>query len=577
MVQAAPTRVSPVTDRPLRWKDFLRIGVFLRPYRWQLGMMILLSLVGSGLGLVQPYLSKYLVDEALLRQDMGALTFAAALMLGATLSGIALSFVSGYRYMRLSSSMLFDMRLAVYRHLHTLSPRFYARSRIGDLVSRLNGDVAEIQRISADSFLSSLSNLLFVFGSIGMMLWLSWELLLVGVVLVPASVFLFHRYRQRVTRLMQDLRERSAETGALFVETLMGSRLVATLNASNYETGRFRHFNGMYVSTLLKFQSASMFGRMVPGTILTVATVGVFLYGGREIILGHMTVGTLVAFMAYHSRLLSPVQNLMGLSASLSAARVSLARVLELLDTPAEVTECVKPQPLAAVRRGLELRDVTLRHEGRLILDSVSFEIPANRFTLIMGPSGSGKSTIADLFVRLLDPDSGSVHVDGMNVRTLKLRDLRRRVMLIDQSPHLMHGTIFWNIAYPAPGVPRAHVEDAVRAAGLEDLVARLPDGIDTIIGERGLTLSAGERQRIAIARAFLADPDVLILDEPSSALDPNHERLVLENLRWRFDGKTLICITHRPQVARDADLVIEIAQGRVTKDTYVPPERITA
>jgi ATP-binding cassette subfamily B protein len=327
----------------------------------------------------------------------------------------------------------------------------------------------------------------------------------------------------------------------------------------------------MYVSTLMRFQRASMVGRMLPGTILTIATVGVFLYGGREIILGHMTIGTLVAFMAYHSRLLSPVQNLMGLGASLSSARVSLARVLELLDTPAEVTECGKPQSLATVRRGLELRDVTLLHEGRTVLDHVSFEIPANRFTVIMGPSGSGKSTIADLFVRLLDPDDGSVHVDGVDVRTLKLNDLRRRVMLIDQSPHLMHGTMFWNIAYPVPGVQRSHVEDAVRAAGLEELVARLPEGIDTIIGERGLTLSAGERQRIAIARAFLADPEVLILDEPSSALDPKHERMVLENLRWRFDGKTLICITHRPNVARDADLVIEVAQGRVLL------ERITA
>ncbi len=568
MFATAPTQ-DPI--RPLRWRDFLRIRVFLRPYRWQLGFMILMSLVGSSLGLVQPYLSKYLVDEALLRRDIDALFLAAALMLGATLAGVALSFVSGYGYMRLSSEMLFDMRLAVYQHLHTLSPRFYAKSRIGDLVSRLNGDVAEIQRISADSFLSSLSNLLFVFGSIGMMLWLSWQLFVVGIILIPASIFMFHHFQARIVRLMQELRERSAEIGALFVETLMGSRLLATLNASGYETNRFRQFNGMYVATLLRFQRASMMGRMLPGTILTIATVGVFLYGGREIILGRMSIGTLVAFMAYHSRLLSPVQNLMGLSASLSSARVSLARVLELLDTPAEVTECVRPQRLASIRQGIELRDVTLLHDGRTVLDKVSINIPVNRFTVLMGPSGSGKSTIADLMVRLLDPDSGSVHIDGVNVRSLKLNDLRRRVMLIDQAPHLMHGTMFWNIAYPVPGVPRAHVEDAVRAAGLEDLVGRLPEGIDTIIGERGLTLSAGERQRIAVARAFLADPDVLILDEPSSALDAGFERMLMENLRWRFSGKTLVCITHRPQVARDADVLIEIAQGRVQ------PERIAA
>src|SRR5437879_2754912 len=255
-------------QQPVRqWRDFLRMKVFLRPYAWPLALMILLSLAGSLLGLAQPYLSKYLVDNALLRRDLHALTLAAVLMFGATMAGCVLSYVSGYGYMRLSSSMLFDMRLEVYRHLHTLSPRFYARARIGDLVSRLNGDVAEVQRISADSFLASLSNVLFVAGSVGMMVWLSWKLFFVGIVLIPFSVALFRFYQIRMNTLARELREHSADIGTLFVETLLGIRLVACFNSSAYELGRFRTRNESFVSTLLRFQSTSLLGRTIPGKI----------------------------------------------------------------------------------------------------------------------------------------------------------------------------------------------------------------------------------------------------------------------------------------------------------------------
>ncbi|MBV8903954.1 MAG: ABC transporter ATP-binding protein, partial [Acidobacteriia bacterium] len=477
---------------------------FLRPYAGGFALMILLSLVGSLLGLAQPYLSKYLVDNALLRRDVHALMLAAALMFGATIFGFALSYISGYGYMRLSASMLFDMRLEVYRHLHTLSPRFYARARLGDLVSRLNGDVAEVQRISADTFLASLSNVLFVVGSLAMMILLSWKLFIVGIVLIPIAVTLFRYYQIRMTRLARELRERSADIGTLFVETLLGVRLVACFNSSDYELGRFRVSNNSFVKTLLRFQSTSLLGRTVPGTLLTAATIGVFLYGGHEIILGRLSIGTLVAFMAYHARLLSPVQNILGLSAALSSARVSLGRVLELLDTPAEITELPDARPISSFTQAIEFRGVTLRHEGRTVLDDVSFEIPAGGLCAIVGPSGSGKSTIADLLVRLLDPDSGAVTIDGLDLRLLRLRDLRQTVVLVDQSPYLFHGSLFDNIAYAKPGVRRDSVEEAARAAGLGELLDRLPNGLNTIAGERGLTLSAGERQRVALARAFL-------------------------------------------------------------------------
>jgi ATP-binding cassette subfamily B protein len=548
------------------WRDFLRMKSFVRPYAWQLGLMILIGLTGSALGLAQPYLSKYLVDNALMRRDPHALVISAVLMFSATIAGSILNYISGYGYMRISSSMLLDMRMKVYGRLHLLSPRFYGRSRLGDLVSRLNGDVAEVQRISGDFFLSTITNVLFIACSVVMMILFSWKLFIVGVILIPLSVALFRVFQIKMNVQARELRERSADIGTLFVETLLGIRLVACFNSSQYELGRFQKRNDSFVSSLLRFQSTAMLGRSVPGSVISAATIAVFVYGGQQIIAGQLSIGTLVAFMAYHSLLLSPVQSLIGLSASLTSAKVSLARVLELLDAPIEVTEDPNAVALSKVRHGIAFRNVALLHDGRPVLDNISFDIPSGAFSVIVGPSGGGKSTIADLMVRLLDADSGAVMIDSINIKNLRLGDLRRTIVLIEQSPYLFHGTLFENIAYAKPEMSHEAAEEAAHTAGLAELLQRLPQGLDTVVGERGLTLSAGERQRVAIARAFLSNPDVVILDEPSDALDAEREMELIENLRWKFLGKTLIAITHKPALAAAADHVLYIKDGRVVE-----------
>lgn len=552
------------------WRDFLRMEPFLRPYAYQLGFMILLGLTGSALGLAQPYLSKYLVDNALMRRDVHALYLSAGLMFGATIVGSILGYGSGYGYMRLSASMLLDMRMKVYAHLHALSPRFYGRSRLGDLVSRLNGDVAEVQRISGEFFLTTITNVLFIIGSVIMMILFSWKLFVIGIILVPFSVALFRFFQIRMTTLARDLRQRSADIGTLFVETLLGVRLVACFNSSPYELDRFQKRNDSFVSTLMRFQSVSMLGRSVPGVLISAATIAVFVYGGEQIIAGQLSIGTLVGFMAYHGMLLSPVQSLIGLTASLTSAKVSLARVLELLDTPVEVTEDPNACGISGLHQSITFRNVTLVHGERTVLDNVSFDIPAGRFSVIAGPSGGGKSSIADLIVRLLDADSGIVAIDGIDVKKIKIHDLRRTIVLIDQSPYLFHGSLFENIAYAKPHVSREAVEVAAYESGLKELLHRLPQGLDTVVGERGLTLSAGERQRVAIARAFLSNPDVLILDEPSAALDSDREKELIDTLRWKFADRTLIAITHKPALAAAAEHVLHVHEGRVAECTVL-------
>lgn len=547
--------------------QYRRALAYIAPYWRRLALVVAISLVSTLLGLSQPYISKLLIDEALLRRNREALLVVAALMVGVTVLGFVLNILSSYRYVKVSAEVLFDMRLALYQHLQRLSPRFYSRARLGDIVSRINNDIAEVQRISADTILSLLANVVFLGGSVAIMLWLNWRLFLLSIVFLPLSVVSLRHYQRRLTGQVRDLRERSADIGSFLIETLLGMRLVVTSSAEAQEVRRFQKQNLRFIEALLGMQLTSYLAGAMPGTILVLSTAVLFLYGGHLVIVGQMTIGALVAFLAYHLRLLAPVQNLLGLYTNLVTGGVSLARVFELLDTPVEVTERPDARPLAEVRGEITFEEVSLRHDRETaVLDGVSFRVPAGSICALVGPSGVGKSTIADLILRLYDPDSGAVWLDGRDLREVRLADLRRAIALVDQSPYLFHSTIRENIAYGNPEATHEEILAAARAAAIHDFIGALPEGYDTPVGERGLTLSAGERQRIAIARALLRRPSVLVLDEPSAALDPATEQNLAVALTQLMRGRTAIVITHRPSLIEIADQVVVLEGGKVVE-----------
>jgi ATP-binding cassette subfamily B protein len=540
---------------------YRRALAYIVPHWPRLIAILLTGIIATGFGLVQPYISKLLIDDALLKRDLHMLILVSAAMVAVTVAGFALNIFSSYQYVRVSAAVLFDMRLALYRHLQTLSPRFWAKRQLGDVVSRINNDIAEVQRVSADSLLSVLSNIVFLLGSAAIMLSLSPRLFLVSVAVVPVSLWALRHYQSRLADRVRTVRERSADIGSFLLETLLGIRLIVSAHAEAREAERFRERNQSFIDALMRMQLTAFLSGAVPGTVLTLSTAAIFLYGGKLVIDGALTTGSLVALMAYHMRLLAPVQNLMGLYTNLVSGGVSLARVFELFDTRPEIEERGKTIPLPIARGEILFDSVSFRHADDLVLKQLSFRIDPGTICAILGPSGAGKSTIADLLIRFYDPDDGAIRLDGYDLRDLSLADLRRAIVLVDQSPYLFRATVRENISYAIPSATDAEIAEAARAAAVHDRILALPDGYSTIMAERGQTLSAGERQRIAIARALLTNPKVLVLDEPTSALDEANERAIADTLVRIAQGRTVILITHRATLAQIAHKTIRVGQ----------------
>jgi ATP-binding cassette, subfamily B, bacterial len=562
--QDTPNVLTPAPTS-IPFAQYRRALAFVAPYWRGFALVTFLGLLSTAIALAQPYISRLLIDDALLRHDLTALAKIALIMLLVTVAGFAVNIASSYRYVRLSAECLFDMRLAVYRHLQSLSPRFFAKSKIGDIVSRINNDIGEVQRICADTMMSVLSNVLFLVGSLVIMATLNWRLFLASVALLPVSVIALRHYQRRLTVETKTLRERSSDLGSFLIESLLAMRLIVATGTEHREAEEFRRRNSRFLQSLLSMQMMAFLASALPGAVLAASTAIVFLYGGKLVISNQLTLGGLVAFMAYHFRLLSPVQAMLGTYTNLLTGGVSLGRVFELLDVPVEIRESNSAVERASLRGDIVLDHVRFRYSADVpVIEDVSFTIPAGKVCAIVGPSGGGKSTLSDLLLRFYDPDSGSITIDGSDLRELRLQDLRREVALVEQTPFLFRATIRENIAYAKPSATLDEIRACAQDAAIDDFIRTLPQGYDTIVGERGCTISAGERQRIALARALLRDPSILILDEPTAALDPASESAVARALAKTLRGRTVIVITHRASLVEGADLALVLHAGKI-------------
>ena len=526
----------------------MNIRQFIVPYWRSLTAILVLGTVATLSGLAQPYFTKLLIDDALLNRNFGLLVWISLGMLAVTALSYALNAWTGFRYMQVSAAILFSMRKAVYEHLQRLSPRFYANTRLGEIVSRLNNDVGEIQRISADTFLALTTNILFLIGTIVIMLWMNVWLSVLTFALMPVTIYGLQRTRRMLETETDSVRQRSSDLGSFLVESLMGMRTTVLMTRETYEVGRFRQANDNFVTALLRRQKAAIAAGLIPSASLSVGALLVFVIGGYEVMRNGMSLGSFVAFMAYQSRMMAPVQNVMTLYTNMATLKVAVKRVMELTNARPDVEDSAGGARTRAGAGVVRFDAISFQFDRDLILDKASVEIPAGTFTVILGSSGAGKSSIANLLVRLYDPEQGTIFIDDVDVRSIPLAQLRREVALVEQDTFLFNGT----------------VDDNIRYGGDSPVPPFLTMPGTTIVGDRGLALSGGEKQAIGIARALARDPRILILDEATSALDPELEKKVLAEVRRAMMGRTVILITHRTYLSDIADMVLQVQGGGI-------------
>jgi ATP-binding cassette subfamily B protein len=537
--------------------------------RPQLGLLtaaLLLALVMAALSAAQPLLTRMVIDQGLIGRQFPRLVEACLGMLGLGALAFLLGGVHRVIYVRASGRALFSLRGAVYAHLLRVSPRRLARMPVGDLVSRLDGDIAEVQRFGTDAAASFISSVL-TLGVVGaVMLGLSWRLTLLVVALLPLQLVVRQYARPRIEASTRALREAAARLSGFLVETLSGARSVQAAAAEDVEGRKLDALGAAYLGRVLRQQWVTYSTGSLAGFLGHVATAATFVLGGWYVLQGHLSVGTLVAFVAYLGRSAGSAASMAALYTGYQRARVSLTRVEELLDLP-----CV-PESAGAIAVPVDARgalrfesvSVAASIEGRPVLDAVSVDIPAGSKVVLRGASGAGKSTLADLLRRFVDPDSGRILLDGRPLEDYKLADLRRRMVVVEHSPMLFRGSILDNLRYGHAEVDEATVLEAASQALVDEFVSALPEGYDTQVGEGGSGLSTGQRQRIAIARAALARPLIVVLDEAMSGLDVEAARAVHRSLDAAFPERTRLVITHRAGDVEGTDACWQLQDGRL-------------
>ena len=543
------------------------IWPFLRPQAGRLLLALLVGLLIAALGAAQPLLTRIIIDQGLIGRRFDLLLDACLGMLALAICGLALGAVHRVLYVRASGRALFALRGAAYAHLLRVSPRRLAEIPVGDLTTRLDGDVAEVQRFGTDSAATVLSNLLGIGVAAVVMVKLSWQLTLLAAALLPLQLMVRHYARPRIEASTRAVRTEASRISGFLIETLTGARAVQAAAAEQAEVQRLGQLGEHYLGRVLRAQLVSYGTGAAAGLLGNVTTAATFVLGGWYVLHGALSIGTLIAFLAYVGRSSGSATSLAGLYTGYQRARVSLERVQQLLDLPV-VQEHADAMALPHGARGaLQLEAVTVsraRAGQSPLLDAVSCVIPAGSKLLLRGASGAGKTTITDLLRRFVEPDAGRILIDGLPLEQIRLSELRRRIVVVEHTPQLFRGTILDNLRYGHPDVTEAAVLRAAIQARVDEFIADLADGYQTQVGEGGAGLSTGQRQRIAIARAALADPLIVILDEATSGLDREAARAIHRALDDAFAHRTRIVITHHAAEASAGDLCWQLEAGRL-------------
>jgi ATP-binding cassette subfamily B protein len=550
--------------------ELRRIAALFRPYRARLLSVLALIVLSASLSMISPFLLRAVLDHAIPERDTTLLTWlvlgmiAIAIVTGAL--GVAQTWLSNI----VGQRVMHDLRTAVYRHLQRLSLAFFTRTRTGEVQSRIASDIGGIQSVVTSTATSIVSNVTTVLATIFAMFALDWRLAAFSLAVLPFFVWMTRRVGGERRKITAQRQGRVADMSSLVEESLSvsGILLGRTMGRGEELADRFGQESEELADLEVRSRMAGRWRMASVQMSFAIMPALVYWFAGQT---SAISVGTLVAFTTLQTRLLFPIGSLLSVSVDLQSSLALFHRIFEYLDLPVDLAERPDPVDLDGVRGEVRFEAVTFGYDPDAppLLDGVELDVPAGSFTAIVGETGSGKTTLAYLVARLYDVQAGRVTIDGVDVRDASFASLARTVGLVSQDTYLFHATVRENLRFAKPGATDEELEAAARAAQIHDLIASLPEGYDTVVGERGYRFSGGEKQRIAIARVVLRNPPVLVLDEATSALDTETERAVqdaLDRLMTSPPTRTTIAIAHRLSTVRDADQIVVLDGGRLVE-----------
>ncbi len=580
---------------------FVACGDTLSPYRLKvLGLLTTIFAI-SGLSLIPPLLYRDLIDNAIMNGDTSRLNWLALGMIGIPILSAAIGFGQRYLSATIGEGLIADLRNALFNHMQRMSLRFFTHTKTGELMSRLNNDVVGAQNALTGTFINIVANIVTAVATLAMMFSLEWRLSLLSIAIVPLFVAPTRRVGRKLRKIRRKSLELNARMNTLMQETLNidGALLVKLFGRQADERDRFQERSKAVADIGVRSAVVGRWFFMGLGLISAVGTAVMFWIGGHMVLRGVFTVGTIVAFGAYLTQLYGPLTSISNAHVEFATSMVSFERVFEVLDLPVEIRDKSNAIMLRDVTGAVSFHDVTFSYiEGgdggaaslglrvdrharenistvsilpqkpsrQLALEAVSFEIKPGELAAFVGPSGAGKTTITYLLPRLYDPTDGKICLDGHDLRDVSQVSLAKAIGMVTQETYLFNDTLKVNLLYAAPDATQAEVEAACRAANIHHVIAGLPDGYDTRVGERGYRLSGGEKQRIAIAKVILKDPRILVLDEATSSLDSKSEALIQEALEKIMKGRTSLVIAHRLSTILGADVILVLDQGRIVE-----------
>jgi ABC-type multidrug transport system fused ATPase/permease subunit len=551
----------------------------MRPYRRWLAIVFLAMLVEIATSLAAPWPLKLVIDDALGshhlphwldwaheyagfgKHTLGVAMFAGAATLAIALVGAVASYIDNYYTTSVGQWVANDLRLRIYEHLHRLSLRYYDHAKTGALVSTITSDVSTIQDFASSSTLDIVIDLLTILFMVGLMFWLDWDFTLIAVAFTPVLlVFVFH-FKKAVKEATRAVRVRQSEVLSIVQRGLGAIRLTKAFGRQDLELAHLEAASHATVAAALR-------ARRIKSLMSAICTAIVLWKGTSLIVAGTMTAGALTVYLAYLKKFFKPVKDLATMTSTIAQTTVALERIQAILSADDVIKERRGAVDPGRVRGAITFDRVSFGYDrDDPVLHEVSFNIEPGQAVGIVGPTGSGKSTVLSLLPRFYDPTLGRVLIDGVDIADYKVAALRAQIGFVLQDTVLFPGTIRENIAYGRPGAADEEIVAAARVANAGEFIGRMPRGYDTIVGERGDTLSGGQRQRIAIARAVIRNSPILVLDEPTAALDTESEHLVIEALRRLMKGRTVIMIAHRLSTLIDADKIVVLKDGMVAEE----------